>query len=350
MYNSKVILNLFKWHSYLILLFILMSCQDNSKALKPYDDEFIDFSFDAELTGTAGPVYSLDWFPGGNQLISTGYGELNLWDMDSLNFRQKFTEHSSFVWGVAVSPDTNQMYVASASEDSTVKIWNFQALQTLSLNSGWAFCVSFSPDGTKYVYGNSAGKIEMRKSCDSTLLNSYQLQRQGTFPEKAIICIDWSPDNQKIAAGCWYGGIFIFDADTLNLINILDANVSVRDDVNGLDWSPDSEVLATAHQDGIIRFWDVNNGTLTKSIIAHSGWVRGISWSPDGGKIASGGEDGKVYIWKYSTSKKIGELSNSSRPIWAVQWSPDGNRLAAGTGIYDSQFSNGSIFIWHLNK
>ena len=337
--------------SHFILIIVLISCNDKSTNLKPFDDGLLQFSLISEFKSTTGPVYSLNWFPDGTHLISTGFAQINLWDIDSLKHLQKYTEHSSFVWSVSISPDTNQSYFISASEDSTVKIWNLQSqLPISSINTEWAFCATYSTDGSKYAFGTSDGLIEIRQSSDNTILHSYQLQRQGLFPARAIICIDWSPDNQKIAAGFWYGGTIIFDANTLTVENILETGESVRDDVNGLDWSPDSEILATVHQDGLIRFWNAENGNLIKTISAHSGWVRGIAWTPDGEKIASGGEDKKVYIWDYNSGNEIGTLSNSNQPIWTVKWSPDGNSIAAGSGIYNSRFSNGSVFIWQLEN
>ena len=69
------------------------------------NDAELNIRLRGELQGSTGPVYSLDWSPVGNTLVSSGYGEINLWDMDSLKHVDNISHHDSYVWSVSWSPD-----------------------------------------------------------------------------------------------------------------------------------------------------------------------------------------------------------------------------------------------------
>ena len=55
----------------------------------------------AELTGTTGPIYSLSWSPDGRTIVSAGYQQVNVWDVDSASLTATLPGPTDFVWGVA---------------------------------------------------------------------------------------------------------------------------------------------------------------------------------------------------------------------------------------------------------
>ncbi|KAF8994607.1 hypothetical protein BDQ17DRAFT_1167239, partial [Cyathus striatus] len=128
--------------------------------------------------------------------------------------------HNSDVRSVAFSPDGRT--IVTASNDSTMKMWNIETGNTIGLIKGyeWFECVVFSPDG-KYLAAASHGKTikiwdvktlitdnnkpDSTQSDDSTsedsnqLLHSYQLNQIGGFNiYVSSIEYGWVEDNSHI--------------------------------------------------------------------------------------------------------------------------------------------------------
>jgi len=78
---------------------------------------------------------------------------MKLWEIKSGKLIKTAVEHSSRIWDLSVS----KQYVATASGDSTVKLWsisdsNSNSVMTLTGSVGDVYSVCFHPGQVKYIF------------------------------------------------------------------------------------------------------------------------------------------------------------------------------------------------------
>jgi WD40 repeat protein len=99
--------------------------------------------------------------------------------------------------------------------------------------------------------------------------------------------------------------------------------------VTSLCFSPDGRTLASGHDNGTVRFWDVGSYRLVGEISAHPEAISAISFSPDGDRVATAGEDRVLRVWDAHTHKELGEYVSHTDRIPSLSWSADGSLLAS---------------------
>jgi WD40 repeat protein len=95
-----------------------------------------------------------------------------------------------------------------------------------------------------------------------------------------------------------------------------------------LDFAPDGATLASAWADNKIRIWNIADGSLARSIEAHTGVVRSLDFTSDGGTLASGSEDKTVKLWDVATGSELLSFRAANYDVYAIEFSPDDSLLA----------------------
>lgn len=89
-------------------------------------------------------------------------------------------------------------------------------------------------------------------------------------------------------------------------------------------------IVATGHDDGVIRLWEGNGRRLLCQLQGHERPVSALAFSRDGMRLASAGEDRVIRIWDADTGKQLGTLSGHTDRIPTLTWHPDGTHLVSG--------------------
>jgi WD domain, G-beta repeat/NACHT domain/Pentapeptide repeats (8 copies) len=101
---------------------------------------------------------------------------------------------------------------------------------------------------------------------------------------------------------------------------------------NAIIWSPDGDWIASGHEGGSLRLWEVASGLEIQRLQGHQGSVRSVAFSPDGRLLASGAIDKPVRLWDVAVGREQAQLSGHQDQVWSVAFSPDSRLLASGAG------------------
>ena len=140
-----------------------------------------------------------------------------------------------------------------------------QPLHTLQGHRGRVYGVAFSPDSQQLATASDDGTLRLWDPATGQPLHT--LQR----PPSRVYGVAFSPDSQQLATVGDDGTVRLWDPATGQPLHTLQGH---RGRVYGVAFSPDGQQLATASNDGTLRLWDPNLGIwLATLLLLTEGWA-----------------------------------------------------------------------------
>jgi WD40 repeat protein len=155
-----------------------------------------------------------------------------------------------------------------------------------------------------------------------------------------VTALAFSPDGRLIASGHDNGSIRIWDIEKRQKIHSLaDAHKSV----SALAFSADGKTLASAGEEKSIHLWDVANGEPRRTLSGHKDRIPALAFHPLQPRLFSAGWDTTVRVWDAGTGEPIILLNNHASQVHTIALSPGGHLLASAD-------SADSIHLWDLER
>ena len=276
--------------------------------------------------------------------------------------------HKDAVNSVAFSP--TGCLLASASRDSTIRVWNVCAShptsQVLRGHEGVINAVAFSPDGTLLASGGEDTSVRLWKLNKTPSKTSIELIRVLSDPSDKVKSVAFSPDGTTLAAAGWNRHLYLWDLTHPDLPpQVVTPNDAAQQSYyfTTVVFSPDGQTLVSGNQKGtddveIVRLWHRNTQGGWDEITEVGGDAQlptgegfAVAFSPDGQRLAAGGIDCTDYnceqgeflvdVWDAGSGALtlVTSMTLFQGKVYAVAFSPDG-RFFAAAGF------DGAVRLW----
>ncbi|KFY40773.1 hypothetical protein V495_05270 [Pseudogymnoascus sp. VKM F-4514 (FW-929)] len=245
--------------------------------------------------------------------------------------------HERGISQVAFSPDGQ--WIASASADATIKIWEASTgnlSHELKGHLAGISTVSWSPDSLTLASGSDDKTIRL---WDVTTGKPYPKPWKGHH--NYVYSIAFSPKGNVLVSGSFDEAVFLWDVRAGRQMRSLPAH---SDPVAGVDCIRDGTLVVSCAGDGLIRIWDTASGQCLRTIVHEdNAGVVSVKFSPNGKHVLAWTLDGCIRLWDYVTGlcKKTYQGHVNSRYSISGAFGVYGSRAFIVSGSED-----GKIVFW----
>lgn len=155
-------------------------------------------------------------------------------------------------------------------------------------------------------------------------------------------CVALSPDGVHLASAAYDGSIIIWDYATKHQVMAFYPESPDNDgDFIEMTYTSDGKYLVAGNEDYYIGIFDVDAGTLLKSIPVDYYSGKNLAVSADDKLIAVANTDGIISIFDFASGSEVAKLEGHTNSVYDLEFSPDGKYL--GSASYDS-----TAIIWDV--
>mmetsp|Transcript_18706 Transcript_18706/g.30748 ORF Transcript_18706/g.30748 Transcript_18706/m.30748 type:complete len:418 (+) Transcript_18706:90-1343(+) len=278
------------------------------------------------------PVNVVSWYPEGRRLITgAASGEFTLWNGLTFNFETILQAHDHPVRAMVWSH--NEVWMVTGDHGGIIKYWqtNMNNVKAFQGHNESLRDIRFCPTDLKFA------------SCsdDSTLkvwdFETCKEERVLTGHGWDVKCIDWHPQKALIVSGSKDNQIKLWDSKTGKNLNTLHGH---KNAIVKVLWNMNGNWLLTAARDHLVKIFDIRTMKEMRSFRGHQREVTSLSCHPFHEEMfVSGSHDGTILFWLVREENPVAEIPNAHESaVWDLAWHPVGHILCSGSNDHTTKF------------
>jgi WD40 repeat protein len=280
------------------------------------------------LRGHTGMVNALAFLPGKSQVATASEDStVKLWDARTGRETATLRGHAGPVLCLALAPDGR--FLATGSNDRTVKLWDLDTLEeraTLRGHENEVTAAAFAPDGQTLATGSKDGTVRLWEVPAGKQRTVFQTEAKHPLAAM-IVALAFTPDGRSLVVGPLFGGIRVWDVASGRVRPASGLHAKA---LTCLAVAPDGKTFATGSEDRTVKLWDLATFEEKAILTGHVDEISAIAFSPDGERLASASVDATVKLWQIANGQEQSSLKGHTGPVACVAFAPDGRELASG--------------------
>ncbi|KIL68516.1 hypothetical protein M378DRAFT_158317 [Amanita muscaria Koide BX008] len=288
------------------------------------------------------PVNVVTWTPEGRRVLTgSTSGEFTLWNGLTFNFETILQAHDTAICTFAFTH--SGAYLASADKSGVIKYFepnmnNLTAWQ--GSNSREAIRgLSFSSDDRRFATASDDSSVRIWSFQES------RVESVLTGHGWDVKCVQWHPTKGLIVSGSKDNLIKFWDPRTGTVLSTLHSH---KNTVQALSWSPNGNLVASASRDQTVRVFDIRAMKEFRLLKGHKKEVCSVTWHPFHPILVSGGSEGSILHWDLSTPDPV--YTTPSTPpratlsqahdsnVWSMTFHPLGHLLVSASNDHTTRF------------
>lgn len=252
-------------------------------------------------------------------LAAAGARSIRLYDIRSNNPNHtlSFDDHTGNVTAVAIQADGK--WLASSSEDGTVKVWDMRTghVQRNYKHKCPVNDVVIHPNQGELISCDNDGNVRIWDLGENTC--THQLVPEDDVPVRSVSV---ASDGTMLVAGNNKGNCYVWKMSNNRDVTSLTPITKIRSHgkyITKVLLSPDGKHLATCSADYTARIWSTeDNFSLETTLQGHQRWVWDCAFSADSAYLVTACSDHYVRLWELASGQIIRQYNGHHKGAIAV--------------------------------
>ncbi|KAF7306482.1 WD-REPEATS-REGION domain-containing protein [Mycena indigotica] len=288
------------------------------------------------------PVNVVTWTPEGRRVLTgSTSGEFTLWNGLTFNFETILQAHDTAICTLTFTH--SGQYLASADKAGTIKYFepNMNNLAAWQGSNGREAIrgLSFSPDDRRFATASDDSSVRIWS------FQERKVESVLTGHGWDVKCVEWHPTKGLLVSGSKDNDIKFWDPRSGTVLSTLHHH---KNTIQALSWSPNGDLVASASRDQTVRVFDIRAMKEFRIFKGHKKEVCSVTWHPVHPILVSGGSEGAILHWDLGTPEPgFGQPAAPPRAsldqahdsnVWSLQFHPLGHLLASASNDHTTRF------------